>query len=557
MSKRSLFALALAFVLGIGWILYEGWLFLLSGVLVAALWIREGFLLKMDPKKSRGFLLLLTVCFTAGACLGYGSLQKRQEGQQMLQEMTALRCQGKLIKKESKNGQTICQITQVRILDRGQWISSMPMILYLSDDEQSYMLDTMLQFEGKYAAFQTARNEGNLDEAAYYESLGFLGKVTDGRVTSASPPAIPWREGLYELRISWRKIFEEILPKEEAGVLSAVVLGDKTMLTGEIKSLYRECGIAHILAISGLHISVVGMLLYNKCRNLGMGFVAGSMIAAVPVFFFAVMTGMGSSVIRAMGMFFFYLLAQCLGEAYDAMTALGVMACFLLLQNPFYLQNTGFLYSFGTVLGVVNVSLPLQKKYELWQNQRRKDRYRGRYHKKHPAEKAAEGIAENLLFSGGIQLASFPMTAAFYYEIPVYGILLNLLVLPLMTPLLVCGLLGAIAGGFCLSLARILLYPCHVILYVYEVLCEFFRQLPGAVQIVGASGNAGNPALLSVFVFPGPVYPVRTSEKTDLYGSHGGLSPLSKNRRMGDRCAGCGAGRRHFYSQQGRDKFLY
>ena len=128
--------------------------------------------------------------------------------------------------------------------------------------------------------------------------------------------------------------------------------GGQVRTLQEVKSLYQASGIAHILAVSGLHVSVVGMFLYRLMRRWGIGFGLGGLISGSLVFLFAQLCGMGVSVLRAAGMFFLYLIAQYLGEAYDSLTALGTMAVLLLWANPFYLQNSGCIFSFGAVFGV-------------------------------------------------------------------------------------------------------------------------------------------------------------------------------------------------------------
>lgn len=72
---------------------------------------------------------------------------------------------------------------------------------------------------------------------------------------------------LYELRSFWARTLETITGKEEAGLLQAMLLGEKSGLKKEQKELYQSGGISHILAISGLHISLVGMLLYQFLRK--------------------------------------------------------------------------------------------------------------------------------------------------------------------------------------------------------------------------------------------------------------------------------------------------
>lgn len=70
-----------------------------------------------------------------------------------------------------------------------------------------------------------------------------------------------------------KEVYEQISTKEKAGLYSSIVLGDKSSLDGDIKKLYQRNGIAHLLAISGLHISLVGMALYRLLRRAGTSYV--------------------------------------------------------------------------------------------------------------------------------------------------------------------------------------------------------------------------------------------------------------------------------------------
>ena len=78
---------------------------------------------------------------------------------------------------------------------------------------------------------------------------------------------------LSEFRLKIKEVYEQIGTKEKAGLYSSIVLGDKSSLDGDIKKLYQRNGIAHLLAISGLHISLVGMALYRLLRRAGTSYV--------------------------------------------------------------------------------------------------------------------------------------------------------------------------------------------------------------------------------------------------------------------------------------------
>ena len=107
-----------------------------------------------------------------------------------------------------------------------------------------------------------------------------------------------YRQGMNDLR----KYFSEVLNGiggKEAGIFQAIVLGDKSSLDEEVKLRYQMAGIVHVLAISGLHISVIGMGIYNLLMKTGMGIWPSGIIALLILLQYGVMTGGSVSTMRA------------------------------------------------------------------------------------------------------------------------------------------------------------------------------------------------------------------------------------------------------------------
>lgn len=343
------------------------------------------------------------------------------------------------------------------------------------------VIGNILTAEGKIKFFESARNKGNFDERAYYQNQGYTLKVygKEGSCRMIKSDRQGLKEALYRLRQNFQKVYVRRMPEEEAGALSAMLLGEKSLLSGDTKELYQRSGIAHILAISGLHISILGMAVYRFCRKRGVSFGMAGAVSLGLLLLFGLMTGMGLSTIRAVSMFGIYLGAAWLGRAYDSMNSLAVTAVFVLLQNPGALFLAGFQFSFAAVAGVL---------YGRWLCGIFKPAFR---------------LTENVYMSLGIQMLTLPLTAWYYYEIPVYSVLLNMLVLPLMELVLVTGLAGgalglaaaaisgagisvfSLAGGLCGRLADVLLYLCAGCLRYFSGAGSFFLRLKGAVYVTG------------------------------------------------------------------------
>lgn len=206
------------------------------------------------------------------------------------------------------------------------------------------------------------------------------------------------------------------------------------------------------------------MTLYRLLRKGSFGFWGSGIFAAVFMILYGMMTGMGYSSFRAVSMFCILLLGQAVGRSYDSLNAMGFTALLILWKQPFALYDAGFQLSFIAVLGVVWAGKIVQSAYQGYA----------------VLQKIGTGFV--------LQLVILPVTAWYFYEIPVYAMLLNLLVLPFVGIVLASGIAGGLLGCAVMPqavLVHIVLLPCHVILSGYEKICTIASGLPHALLITG------------------------------------------------------------------------
>ena len=146
---------------------------------------------------------------------------------------------------------------------------------------------------------------------------------------------------LYELRSFWARTLETITGKEEAALLQAMLLGEKSSLKRK-KELYQSGGISHITTISGLHISLVGMLLYQFLRKKKRSYPFSAAVSGS----FMVVYGFLTAGAKRVFMFLVYLGAEVLGETYDVVSALALAGILILAEQPLQLFQCGFQLSF-------------------------------------------------------------------------------------------------------------------------------------------------------------------------------------------------------------------
>ena len=163
---------------------------------------------------------------------------------------------GQVSQKEIKQGISVIYLKKVIIQQSSETIQktsqeTYSIIAYLTDNTQ-VRLGSTIALDGKVSLFDAAENDGQFDAARYYEMNGIDFAVKKAYVTATSKDYDNWRETLYQCRERLKAVYRKLMPEKEAGILHALLLGDKSSLDTEVKELYMRAGIVHILSLSGV-----------------------------------------------------------------------------------------------------------------------------------------------------------------------------------------------------------------------------------------------------------------------------------------------------------------
>ncbi|MBO6163196.1 MAG: ComEC/Rec2 family competence protein, partial [Eubacterium sp.] len=131
-------------------------------------------------------------------------------------------------------------------------------LVRVGDSSDEIIAGDGVRITGEIAELSESVNPGSFDAKSYYESEGVLFCFRTDEIIRREEDDAILTQLLAGIRRTSGEHIREILPEMEAGVLSAMLLGEKSGMDAELKSLYQKSGIAHILAISGLHISLLG-----------------------------------------------------------------------------------------------------------------------------------------------------------------------------------------------------------------------------------------------------------------------------------------------------------
>ena len=362
------------------------------------------------------------------------------------------------------------------------------------DNHNKLLAGSLVFVSGKLEEIESPRNPGEFDSKQYYACQHIYYVMKKGKIKKQSQNHSAYGQFL----INMRQRFAEILEKTcgaEAGAFEAIVLGDKSNLDPELKMRYQMAGIIHILAISGLHISLLGMGLYNMLKKAGFGIWPAGLLALIIMLQYGMMTGGGVSPMRAVCMFLLSVGAKIAGRIYDMPTGMAVAAILILVENPAYLLDGGFWLSFGSVIGIGCVWPVIQ---EALGNLEKEDN-------------AGKKILWSFLASGVVQFTTLPIVLWFYGEVSVMGIFLNLLVLPTVGVVLGSGTADALLGLISIKGAFVVAIPGRTILKIYEVLVIIIGKLPFCTWV------GGKPEMWQIvdyyLILAGAVWIYRISEK--------------------------------------------
>lgn len=332
-------------------------------------------------------------------------------------------------------------------------------ILYINKEETLSVGETIL-LSGRISFFESAVNPGQFDAERYYANKDILFSVKKAVIEKRSGDNRSLRQRLKVFADKQEETLDYFLPDAYASILKAMLIGNKKELDEETKELYQDNGIAHILAISGLHISMLGMAVYRLLRRLPVPHWISLFGSEIFLLLYGGMVGFSTSAFRAIGMFTFFLCSKICKRSYDMLTAAAFTGMLQLLIHPGYLFDCGFQLSYAAILGMA-ILLPafqeLVKEIKIvW------------------IQKAISLLLPSL----SVTLFTAPVLIFHYHELSFFSILLNVVVIPFVSVLLLLAIFMLMTAHFLEPLSWLCTIPIKWILGFYEWSCRFLELFP-------------------------------------------------------------------------------
>lgn len=301
---------------------------------------------------------------------------------------------------------------------------------------------------------------------SYSDAFSSYGAFADGRYIFASLDTVPIPLNNNDKPINYyilkaRDYIKNTITlhlKNDTGALSlALLTGDKSLLSDETYSYFTDCGTSHIMAVSGLHTSVICMGFYVLLKNLGVKRNLRTILSVLVLLFYVAMTDFSVSVIRCAIMICVLLFARLKNKKADTLNSLG-LAVTLLCFNPYAVTDPSAVLSVLSVLGMLVVKPKIDENI-----------------KPEKLNKFGCYIYDGLTITLSVMVTTFPAIWLFFSNTTFISYLANLLLIPL-AQLTMIGTLGIALFGFLkyfgIALSFLTYIPAKTMLLITEFLSK-------------------------------------------------------------------------------------
>ena len=264
--------------------------------------------------------------------------------------------------------------------------------------------------------------------------------------------------------------FRENFRSDTAGFLTALLTGDKSYVSDNVYNSFKNSGVAHLMAVSGMHLAVLVMFLnlfIKKLRKNHKKLYFAILITFIVFFIF--MASFSSSVVRAGVMIILLLTGQLIDKRADSLNSLGFACICILLVNPYSALSAGFLLSVLSTLAIILSAVPFCNRHRNFICDRlgmsdRLSFFVGR------------AVMLSLSISICVMVYTLPVMAMFFGRISLISPVANLLFLPVTTVIIILAFISAILC--CLGLMP------EILIFVTENISEYCLRV---AQLLGGS----------------------------------------------------------------------
>ena len=326
----------------------------------------------------------------------------------------------------------------------------------------SLKMGDVIEADGKFTVPKSSMNNGGFDYAEYLKSEGvfFQCNIESEEVDIKDHIIRPILHSWTNFRLKCMSFFDKVFPEEEGAVLKAFITGNSANITDEVSESFSNSGLSHVLAVSGLHVSVFISLVVSLLKLFNVSKRKQMFFSVIAAFFFVFFTGASVSALRAGVLATFALIAKLIYRKADSFTTLSLAAAVLGLVYPLTIYSASFMLSFAATAGILlfynTISIFFSKAYKNLEKQT-------------VAYKLFRNIFDSFAVGLSAQIFVTPLLVYLFSSFSVMSIISTMLVSPFLAYMLAGGILFIATsfinttlalpfGGFIYFLAKVLIF---------------------------------------------------------------------------------------------------
>lgn len=411
-------------------------------IIITSLCVISVILLVIFRSKVKHFISLIIgiVCF--GLMFGYSTITLNSTIQRYDMDIVNATIRINYVSQDADKIFADVYIADTQLVGQAR-VESMPMYFDSTTLETGQVFDCVISISSNQAVYDTLSYNSDY----FVQDIRYLVEVDMIYGVDTSPLTL-----IESIRGHITDIVYSVLGPDEAGISLALILGDKYNISQDLKSSFSTSGLSHVLAISGLHVTILASMVTFFLSKTKLGIKKSSIISIFVALIYVFISGFAPSSVRALIMYALMVLIYVFVKQHDQLTSLALSAIIILFINPMYLYYLGFLMSYSAVLGIILCASNISQSRLL--------------------ERLPKWLVDIISTSLAVNVTMLPILADTFGSLPVISILSNVLILPIMSILMTLLMVVVIVVSI-LPFCKFLLFVPGVLIYYLEYVAIF------------------------------------------------------------------------------------
>lgn len=344
-----------------------------------------------------------------------------------------------------------------------------------------YYYGDRLRVMGKLESPKTFETDGgrSFDYPAYLAVRGIGAIMYQPKVEKLGSGGSVFVAKLFQLKSVFLSQLDQVLPEPASSLLGGLVVGGKRSLGDLWQERLRRAGLIHLIVLSGYNLTIIGVAIASLLNFFRFRRSWSLALSALAIITFAVMVGGGASVIRATIMAIIAIVARLTGRVYEAGQALATAIVVMVIINPLILvYDIGFQLSCLATAGLIYGAPPFESWFKFLP--------------------ARFGLRATVATTVAAQVAVLPLILYFMGQLPIYALLTNLLVVPLVPFTMLLAVTISLAGFIFSPLAYLIAPLGYLVAKYILIITAVGSALPGATVAIKSF-----PFVLVVIIYVG------------------------------------------------------